>query len=89
MEIIDDTIFFKSSALFYELEQSDKKRNTVRLLNEEEYNKLSDWINGYSEKWITISENDSPVITFLRKLTDISCISKEILFNNYIYVFSW
>lgn len=82
-------IIFKTTGIFYEKEHSGKKRNTVRLLTEEEHDILSRWIDKYPEKWIRIRESYSSTISFQRKLTDISCISKEILSNNYIYVFSW
>ena len=89
MEIIDNMIIFKSSAHFYEIEESGAKRNTVRRLDYDEYVKVSIWVSKSFEKWIKIRQYDSSVITFKRKLTDASFVYKESLINNYFYVFSW
>jgi hypothetical protein len=88
MYIKNDIIYFKSDEPYYIKEKSGIKKNTVRFISDEEHDIILDVIDNL--KYISIHKFNEQ---FIRELTDISIIKKNI--DDYrieyylIYIFSW
>uniref|UniRef100_A0A6M3M9K4 Uncharacterized protein n=1 Tax=viral metagenome TaxID=1070528 RepID=A0A6M3M9K4_9ZZZZ len=91
MIIKKDTIYFKSEPKLYELEESGKKSNTLRLMNSDETDRFWEYRNII--KFITICEgNIKPVKKFTRTITnvcDVSFIFTKLFYGDTAYLFSW
>ena len=88
MYIENDIIHFKSDEPYYTKEKSGIKNNTVRFVSDEEHDIILDVIDNL--KYISVHKSGKQ---FIRELTDISIIKKNIDDNflqyDLIYIFSW
>ena len=81
MEIIDNTIYFKSNIMFYSKEAHGVKPNTIRTLAEFDHESLIN--NIFTLEFIQITSADDNTKMFKRQLSDIS------RFNENTFIFSW
>jgi len=90
MKFINNCFYFKSDVKMYELETSGAKRNTVRVLNNSEYNSFID--NKQLSPRICIGCGNN---SFIFQLTSIEDITSYITAgldantNKHIIIFSW
>ena len=79
MEIIENTIRFKSIPMFFEKEKYGLKPNTVRELSGAEWDLLLNNITHLDKIWITSTEDETEFFT--RTITDISFFDNRFIFS--------